>query len=73
MIAFTVKGGDEAALKFMRGLELIFKESLGGVESLVGGPFNSSHMSIPEHVRIAAGLGRGFVRMSIGIEDVEDL
>ena len=74
MIAFTVKGGDEAALKFMRGLELIFEAtSLGGVESLVECPFNSSHMSIPEHVRIAAGLGRGFVRMSIGIEDLEDL
>ncbi len=74
MIAFTVKGGDEAALKFMRGLELIFEAtSLGGIESLVECPFNSSHMSIPEHVRIASGLGRGFVRMSIGIEDVEDL
>ena len=74
MIAFTVKGGDEAALKFMRGLDIIFEAtSLGGVESLVECPFNSSHMSIPEDVRIAAGLGRGFVRMSIGIEDVEDL
>ena len=74
MIAFTVKGGDDAALKFMRGLELIFEAtSLGGVESLVECPFNSSHMFIPEDVRIAAGLGRGFVRMSIGIEDVEDL
>ena len=41
MIAFTVKGGDEAALKFMRGLELIFEAtSLGGVESLVECPFN---------------------------------
>ena len=74
MIAFTVKGGDDAALKFMRGLKLIFEAtSLGGVESLVECPFNSSHMFIPEDVRIAAGLGRGFVRMSIGIEDVEDL
>ena len=74
MIAFTVKGGDPAALKFMRGLDMIFEAtSLGGVESLVECPFNSSHMFIPEDVRIAAGLGPGFVRMSIGIEDVEDL
>ena len=74
MIAFTVKGGDEKALKFMRGLDMIFEAtSLGGVESLVECPFNSSHMFIPEDVRIAAGLGPGFVRMSIGIEDVEDL
>ena len=74
MIAFTVKGGDDAALKFMRGLDMIFEAtSLGGVESLVECPFNSSHMGIPEDVRIAAGLGPGFVRMSIGIEDVEDI
>ena len=74
MIAFTVKGGDAAALKFMRGLDIIFEAtSLGGVESLVECPFNSSHMGIPEDVRIAAGLSAGFVRMSIGIEDIEDL
>ncbi len=74
MIAFTLKGGDDMALKFMRGLDMIFEAtSLGGVESLVECPFNSSHMFIPEEVRIAAGLGPGFVRMSIGIEDVEDL
>ena len=74
MIAFIVKGGDEAALKFMRGLNMIFEAtSLGGVESLVECPFNSSHMFIPEDVRVAAGLGPGFVRMSIGIEDVEDV
>ena len=74
MIAFTVKGGDAAALKFMRGLEVIFEAtSLGGVESLIECPFNSSHMFIPEDVRIAAGLGHGFVRISVGIEDIEDL
>jgi len=74
MIAFTVKGGDAAALKFMRGLDIIFEAtSLGGVESLVECPFNSSHKGIPEDVRIAAGLSAGFVRMSIGIEDIEDL
>jgi cystathionine beta-lyase/cystathionine gamma-synthase len=74
MIGFVVKGGDEAALKFMRGLTMIYEAtSLGGVESLVECPFNSSHMMIPEDVRYAAGLVPGFVRMSIGIEDVEDL
>ena len=48
-------------------------ETLGGVESLVECPFNSSHMMIPEEVRHAAGLVPGYVRMSIGIEDIEDL
>ena len=74
MLAFVVKGGDDAALKFMRGLKIIFEAtSLGGVESLIECPFNSSHMFIPEEVRHAAGVIPGFVRVSIGIEDVEDL
>ena len=74
MVAFVVKGGDEAALKFMKGLNIIYEAtSLGGVESLIECPFNYSHMMIPEDVRHAAGLVPGFVRMSIGIEDVEDL
>ncbi len=74
MVAFVVKGGDAAALKFMRGLNIIYEAtSLGGVESLIECPFNSSHGAVPEDVRIAAGVVPGFVRMSIGIEDVEDL
>ena len=74
MISFVVKGGDEAALQFMRKLDIIFEDtSLGGVESLVECPFNSSHMFVPEDIRIEAGIVPGFVRMSIGIENVEDL
>ena len=74
MIAFIVKGGDDAALKFMRNLNLIYEAtSLGGVESLIECPFNSSHMFVPEDVRVEAGVVPGFVRLSIGIEDVEDL
>ena len=74
MPAFVIDGGDAAALKFMRGLKIIFEAtSLGGVESLIECPFNSSHMSFPEDVRVAAGLVPGFVRVSIGIEDVDDL
>ena len=69
-----IEGGDAAALRFMRSLNLIFEAtSLGGVESLVECPFNSSHMFIPEMVRHASGVVPGFVRISIGIEDVEDL
>jgi cystathionine beta-lyase/cystathionine gamma-synthase len=74
MVGFVVKGGDAAALKFMRGLNIIYEAtSLGGVESLIECPFNSSHGAVPEDVRVAAGVVPGFVRMSIGIEDVEDL
>ena len=74
MISFVVKGGDTASLKFMKSLEMILEAtSLGGVESLVECPFNSSHMFIPEDVRNEAGIVSGFVRMSVGIEDVEDI
>ena len=74
MISFVVKGGDTAALKFMKSLEMVLEAtSLGGVESLVECPFNSSHMFIPEDVRYEAGIISGFVRMSVGIEDIEDI
>ena len=74
MMAFVVKGGDSAALSFMRELKIIFEAtSLGGVESLIECPFNSSHMSIPEDVRKEAGIVSGFVRLSVGIENIEDL
>ena len=74
MLAFTLHGGDEAAIKFVSNLEIIFEAtSLGGVESLAECPFNTSHMFVPEDVRVAAGINPGFVRISVGIEDVEDL
>ena len=74
MMAFVVKGGDAAALSFMRKLEIIFEAtSLGGVESLIECPFNSRHKSIPEDVRKEAGIVSGFVRLSVGIENIEDL
>jgi len=74
MLSYVIKGGDDAALRFMRALELVFEAtSLGGTQSLVECPFNSSHMFVPEEVRREAGVVPGFVRMSVGIEDVEDL
>ena len=74
MLSYVIKGGDDAALRFMRALELVFEAtSLGGTQSLVECPFNSSHMFVPEEVRRESGVVPGFVRMSVGIEDVEDL
>jgi len=74
MLAFVVKGGDATALKFIKSLKMTLEAtSLGGVESLVECPFNSSHMFVPEEVRMEAGVIPGFVRMSVGIEDVDDI
>ncbi|MBK65210.1 MAG: cystathionine beta-lyase [Euryarchaeota archaeon] len=74
MISFVIKGGDAAALKFIQSLKITLEAtSLGGVESLIECPFNSSHMFIPEEVRNENGILPGFVRMSVGIEDIEDI
>jgi cystathionine beta-lyase/cystathionine gamma-synthase len=74
MLSYVVKGGNEAALHYLRCLEFVFEAtSLGGVESLAECPFNTSHMLMPEEVRTELGIVPGFVRMSVGIEDVEDL
>ena len=52
MLSFAVSGGDDAALRFVREREVIFEAtSLGGVESLVECPFNTSHTFVPEEVR----------------------
>jgi cystathionine beta-lyase/cystathionine gamma-synthase len=74
MLSFVVKGGDAAALAFVRRLRLALEaSSLGGVETLVSLPFNTSHVRLSEAERAAAGIPPGLVRVSVGIEDAEDL
>jgi len=74
MVSFEVKGGLAAARRVLGGLK-IFKiaESLGGVESLVELPAIMTHASIPKEERKKAGLDDGLIRLSVGVEDVEDL
>lgn len=67
-------GSLERAKAFIRGLEIFtLAESLGGVESLVEHPAIMTHASIPRERRESIGLTDGLVRLSVGIEDVEDL
>jgi cystathionine beta-lyase/cystathionine gamma-synthase len=74
MLAFEVVGGDEAALKFMERLTLPeVATSLGGVESLVSLPFNTSHSFLTLAQRRQVGINPGLVRLSVGIEDADDL
>jgi len=74
MVSFEVRGGAEAARAFLEKLRLFtLAESLGGVESLAGYPATMSHSAMPGEQRRAAGIGDGLVRLSVGIEDVEDL
>ncbi len=74
MISMVVNGGLEGATRFLSRCELFtLAESLGGVESLIEHPAIMTHASIPAAVRQALGIDDGFVRLSVGIEDIEDL
>ena len=74
MVTFTLPGGRAAADAFVRRLRLFsFAESLGGVESLVCHPATMTHAAIPPDERAARGIGDGTLRLSVGIENVEDL
>ncbi len=67
-------GSLEAARRFLERTRLFaLAESLGGVESLIGHPATMTHASVPRDMRVAMGLSDGLVRLSVGIEDVEDL
>ncbi len=74
MLSFELKGGLEAAKKFASSTHIFtLAESLGGVESLVEVPPIMTHASIPAAERHAAGLADGLVRLSVGVEHVDDL
>ena len=74
MLAFVIKGDDKDAMKFMSRLSIIFEAtSLGGVESLIEVPATSSHMFVPPEVRKESGIDPGFIRLSVGLEDIDDL
>jgi cystathionine gamma-lyase len=75
MISFTVKGGSlEDTRKLVSSLRVFtLAESLGGVESLAGHPASMTHASIPFEERIKTGVVDSLVRLSVGIEDAEDL
>ncbi len=74
MVSIELKEGMEAAKNFLRKLEIFaMAESLGGVASLAEHPATMSHASMPKEYRDEIGLVDGLVRLSIGLENVEDL
>tara|TARA_B110000977_G_scaffold201407_1_gene295863 strand:- start:3476 stop:4627 length:1152 start_codon:yes stop_codon:yes gene_type:complete len=75
MISFVPKGGDLAtAIKIVEKMEVFtLAESLGGVESLAGHPASMTHASIPKEEREKSGVVDGLIRLSVGIEDAQDL
>ncbi|MCK6548276.1 PLP-dependent aspartate aminotransferase family protein, partial [Myxococcota bacterium] len=74
MITFVVKGGIDASKRLLTGMEVFtLAESLGGVESLIEHPAIMTHASIPKDQREARGIDDGLIRISVGIEHVDDL
>jgi cystathionine gamma-lyase len=74
MITFYIKGGLEAARTFLESVQVFaLAESLGGVESLIEHPAIMTHASVPPENRKALGIDDSLIRLSVGIEDLEDL
>ena len=75
MLSFTLKDDSvENAMRVLSSTRLFaLAESLGGVESLINHPASMTHASIPREERIKNGLTDSLIRLSVGIEDAEDL
>ncbi len=72
--SFCVHGGEEAAFDLLSRVELFtLAESLGGVESLIEHPWTMTHISMPEEARRTAGITNDMIRISVGIEHIDDL
>lgn len=75
MVSFVTKGNNyEEAIKIVENLKIFtLAESLGGVESLAGHPASMTHASIPKEEREKTGVVDSLIRLSVGIEDIDDL
>jgi len=74
MLSFGVAGGIEAGRKLMNSLELCsLAVSLGAVDTLISHPASMTHAGVPKEVRIKTGITDDLVRLSVGIEEPEDI
>ena len=74
MVSFHLKGGSDACQRLLKHLKIFTPaESLGGVESLIEHPSSMTHASVPKEERDKIGVTDSLIRVSVGIEDVEDL
>jgi cystathionine gamma-lyase len=72
--SFRVKGGQKETFALLSNVKLhTLAESLGGVESLIEHPWTMTHVSVPEDARRKMGITDNLVRISVGIEHVDDL
>jgi len=74
MVSAIVKGGEAAALRVLERCQVFtLAESLGGVESLIEHPAIMTHASVPADVRKQIGISDALIRLSVGVEDCDDL
>jgi O-acetylhomoserine/O-acetylserine sulfhydrylase-like pyridoxal-dependent enzyme len=74
MLAFEVEGGVDAGRRFCDALELAWvASSLGGTQTLVGHAASTTHRQLDAAARRAAGIGDGLIRVSVGLEDADDI
>ena len=74
MISFEIKGGKEAGMKFVNSLSMIpVAVSLGDAETLIQHPASMTHSAYNEEELEAAGISAGLIRLSVGLENVEDI
>jgi cystathionine gamma-lyase len=74
MVSFVLKGDPDACQKLLKNVKVFASaESLGGVESLIEHPSSMTHASVPKEERERIGLSDSLIRVSVGLEDVEDL
>lgn len=74
MVSFYIKGDLAESKKFLKALKIFtLAESLGGYESLVEIPSIMTHASVPEEQRKILGISDNLIRLSVGLESVEDL
>ena len=74
MLTFVIRGGLPAARAFLSSLRIFaLAESLGGVESLIEHPAIMTHASVPAETRARLGIADGFIRVSVGVENADDL
>ena len=74
MLAFDIKGGKDAAFRFMNALEIIkISNNLGDAKTIATHPYTTTHQRLPETQKMALGITPGLIRLSVGLEDPEDL
>jgi methionine-gamma-lyase len=74
MLSFELKGGFDAGLKLMDRVKVcVLATTLGTLDTLVQHPASMTHLPVPEAQRIAAGITNGLIRISVGIENAQDI